>query len=72
MVLDTGDHASCVPLKECTTFTWMLEYENIQNEVVQIEPIEVAKLIEKKEIAKLRSNTLLITHQLILIELNNS
>ena len=51
LVLDTGDHASCVPLKECTTFTWMLEYENIQNEVVQIEPIEVAKLIRSKRCA---------------------
>ena len=51
LVENTGDHASCVPLEECKTFTWMLEYENIQNEVVQIEPIEVAKLIRSKRCA---------------------
>lgn len=50
-LVNVGDDGSCIPLKECSTFTWMLEYENIQNEVVQIRPIEVATLIRSKKCA---------------------
>ena len=47
-VLDTGRDTSCVPLKKCPTFAWMLDYENIQNEVIQIEPRKVFKLLRGK------------------------
>ena len=47
-VLDTGHETSCVPLKKCPTFAWMLDYENIQNEVIQIEPRKVFKLLRSK------------------------
>ena len=49
--LNPGENYECMSLKDCATYTWMLDYENIQNEVIQITPKEVADLLKSKRCA---------------------
>ena len=43
------NNESCVSLRECPTFSWMLNYKHIQNEVIQIDPKNIIdRLTEKR------------------------
>ena len=50
-VVDTGKDASCVHLKDCPTYSWLMDYKNIQNEIIQIEPLQIKNILKGKKCA---------------------
>ena len=48
---DIGDDFSCVALKDCATFSWLLNYNNVQNEFIQIKLLDIVEFLKKKRCA---------------------
>ena len=47
-VLDAGTGASCVELKDCSTFSWLMNREYVQNEVIRLHPKRITKFLRNK------------------------
>ena len=45
---DVGTNASCIPLKQCATLSWLMNYKNVQNDVIQINLSDIIKVLQKK------------------------
>ena len=45
---DIGKTASCVPLKHCATLSWLMNYKNVQNDVIQIKLSNIIEVLQKK------------------------
>ena len=44
----TKKNDSCVALKQCPTFSWLMNFKNIQNDIIQIDPGEVINFLKRK------------------------
>ena len=47
-VLDAGTGASCVELKDCSTFSWLMNRKYVQNEVIRLHPKRITKFLRSK------------------------
>ena len=48
-ILDTGGGASCVELKDCSTFSWLMNRKYVQNEVIQLHPRRITRFLRNKK-----------------------
>ena len=48
---DIGDNFSCEPLKDCASYSWLMNYKNVQNDVIQISLHDIVAFLEKKRCA---------------------
>ena len=45
---DLGEKFSCEPLKDCATYSWLLNYQNVQNKLIQINLKQIMRFLENK------------------------
>ena len=45
---ETKKNVSCVALKQCPTFSWLMNFKNIQNDIIQIDPGKVIDFLKRK------------------------
>ena len=48
---DIGGNFTCEPLKDCATYSWLMNYKNVQNEVIQISLHDIVEFLEKRRCA---------------------
>ena len=51
LTLDTGNNATCLPLEECPTYSWMLNNKNVENDIINIKSFSVNKFLRQKRCA---------------------
>ena len=45
---ETKKNVSCVALKQCPTFSWLMNFKNIQNDIIQIDPGKIIDFLKRK------------------------
>ena len=45
---DLGEKFSCEALKDCATYSWLLNYRNVQNKIIQINLKKIMKFLDNK------------------------
>ena len=51
LTLDTGNNATCLPLEECPTYSWMLNNKKFENEIINIKSFSANKFLRQKRCA---------------------
>ena len=61
-VLNTGGGASCVKLKDCSTFSWLMNRKYVQNEVIQLHLDALPDSFATKSAALTKSILIVLLH----------
>ena len=48
LAFNTAQNEGCVPLKDCPTYSWLLEEPNIPNEIINVIPENIKVILGKK------------------------